>query len=73
MIRVANSPDKDLSRAKDFRRMAREAKDASAKRTFTDTADRLERRAAQKANKVGRRRRRSTGAARLNRYNLPMR
>lgn len=55
---MANSPERDLGRAKDFRKMARETADPQAKRAFLEAAGRLERRAAQKASKVGRRRRR---------------
>lgn len=51
---MPNSAEKDLQRAKDFRKMAREAKNVDAKRSFDAAADRLEKRGAGKANKVGR-------------------
>ena len=45
----------DMQRAVDMRKMAKSAGDAKAKADFNLAADRLERRAATKAKKLGRR------------------
>lgn len=52
---MANSADSDMRRAKEYRAMAKSAKDPGAKATFEATAARMERRAAQKASRAGRR------------------
>jgi len=48
------TPENDLARAKGLRNQAKTVKNASAQQTFHDAADRLEKRAAKKVNKVGR-------------------
>lgn len=57
---MANSAQNDMRRAADYRAMAKKAKDPEAKSQFEATAARLERNAARKANKVGRKKRKKT-------------
>ncbi len=44
----------DITKAKELRKAAREAADPTAKQSFKAAADRLERRAAKRAGKIGR-------------------
>lgn len=55
------TPERDMQRAKEMRKLARDAKDDSAKKRLNGTADRLERRASLKASKIGRKRKPSGG------------
>lgn len=52
------SAERDLIRAKDIRKELKGIRDASASRDFEEAANRLERRAASKIRKVGRKSRR---------------
>lgn len=51
---MPNSLDHDLRRAKDIRKQAQGVKDPVAKAKLLEASDRLERRAAKKAGKIGR-------------------
>lgn len=55
--------EKDMAKAKDLRKQAQSVKSDAAKRDFLDAADRLERRAAKGARKIGRSRRKRTVVA----------
>ena len=48
------TPENDLARAKGLRNQAKTVKNTAAAQTFHDAADRLEKRAAKKVNRVGR-------------------
>jgi len=48
------TPENDLARAKGLRSQAKTVKNAAAQQVFHDAADRLEKRAAKKVGKVGR-------------------
>lgn len=51
------SAEKDLNRARDLRKLAKNMKSTGAKSEFEDAADRLELRAAKKVKSLGKKRR----------------
>lgn len=57
------SVESDMAKAKDLRKQSQTVKSDAAKRDFMDAADRLEKRAARGARKIGRKRRKATGGA----------